>query len=640
MLFNLASLGSFRYVLLKNHFHKVTDVEGMWIDYTATPGVVLDSKVSISQDGSNFTDPRPISELSAMWTSQGKPEQFDIRILITREGSESGSLMVNDITINLTDQDKLVTCRCSETPVDIFDSSFAGLQMDANLDIINPLLGSGKVCGPSMSPHIVANVYALEQQLNLHLNQRMGYEVDYFRTDPMRDTQDVIMKEYVLKNVVDRKCVKVVIPSGAIPEEDYEMNQWGIDFGTFEVHISPFYFKQQFGADARPMVDDFMWFATYQRFYQIFAVSEGRGAGGKMTFWKLQMRKYEKSAAVQMDSSLEDLLSGAAPGYDELVNGEYVNEMADANNDKFQDATQANDPYRLMVNEKVRVIDHKLIIASNQISAFKYSLSDVTPGGVAVTYKSPDTPLKSWTASFVAKIVAPSPTPLPVLSVSGSGNEVSFSLDSSAIALSFIAAGQAINVSGKSYPITSVVGSTIKVLVSDRPEYSALTNNTDPVLLQDHAEVLNLGDWTLALTDMDLLLYNDTDLFRVSYSRLDTSKHLFAMVSSSDITNQIKLEVFESDKDEVMAPGQFSFRSIGRKLYVVGNAMPQVVTPNLLGSNMDIRQVKITKRVIEPHEVQQFLKASVSAENSIMLISDLPQPLNRAETLDRNDVRL
>ena len=135
------------------------------------------------------------------------------------------------------------------------------------------------------------NVY---QDLSMSVNILFGHEVNYYSIQPSGRGKDVVLKEYNLFDVVDEKCIKVLVPGNNFPDNKPIFDTFGIQFDApLEIHIDRKYFEGIFGKGSQPRKRDIIFFPLTNRIYQIESTYLHRDFNLYPVFFKCQLMKYE-----------------------------------------------------------------------------------------------------------------------------------------------------------------------------------------------------------------------------------------------------------------------------------------------------------------------------------------------------------
>ena len=135
------------------------------------------------------------------------------------------------------------------------------------------------------------NIY---QDLSKMVNTLFGHEVNYYSVQPNGRGKDIILREYSLFDVVDEKCMKIMVPGNKFPDNKPIYDTFGIQFESpFEVHIDRKYFESIFGKGAQPRKRDIIFFPLINRIFQIESTYLFRDFNMYPVYFKCQLMKYE-----------------------------------------------------------------------------------------------------------------------------------------------------------------------------------------------------------------------------------------------------------------------------------------------------------------------------------------------------------
>jgi len=135
------------------------------------------------------------------------------------------------------------------------------------------------------------NIY---QDLSRTVNTLFGHEVNYYSVQPNGRGKDVVLKEYSLFDVVEDKCIKVLVPQNNFPDNKPIYDTFGIQFEQpLEVHIDRKYFESIFGKGSQPRKRDIIFFPLTNRIYQIESTYLHRDFNLYPVYFKCQLMKYD-----------------------------------------------------------------------------------------------------------------------------------------------------------------------------------------------------------------------------------------------------------------------------------------------------------------------------------------------------------
>jgi hypothetical protein len=170
-------------------------------------------------------------------------------------------------------------------------------------------------CGViTFNPYAVNTALNLYQDLSLSVNKLFGWEVNYYSVQAQSRSKDVVLKEYTLYDVVDEKCVKVMVPNNQFPDNKINYDPFGLQFeGPFEIHIDKIYFESFFGRGAQPRKRDIIYFPLTNRIYEINSMYLFRDFMYAPVYFKIELKKYQpKSNTYYKDPAYKEELDGIA----------------------------------------------------------------------------------------------------------------------------------------------------------------------------------------------------------------------------------------------------------------------------------------------------------------------------------------
>ena len=251
---------------------------------------------------------------------------------------------------------------------------------------------------PQLSTQDQANLFNPYQQntamnllnkLSADAEQVFGHKVIYFSTDPDKRGQDHTLHEYQLYNVVCEGTLKVSVDGNNFPDSQIVMNQFDLSlFESMTVHITKKQFKEIFGPQRRPAKEDFLYFCDINRMFQVDHAQQFRSFNNYATYYKVVLRKYNKSSNVQAGSQsikerIEQLTNNST--IDQLFGIENNQDKAAiANKPQLQPLTR--DPIRIAINginTNQLIVKELIENSTNIISKQHYDFSDALISGMA-----------------------------------------------------------------------------------------------------------------------------------------------------------------------------------------------------------------------------------------------------------------
>lgn len=220
-------------------------------------------------------------------------------------------------------------------------------------------------------------------------NAIFGHEVLYFLTDADSNGIDYTFHEYQLLNYVCSETIKVSVDGNSFPDNQISINQFDLSlFESFEIHITKDDFKTIFGVDKRPSKEDFLWFCTLNRMFQVEHAQPFRQFNNAAIYYKVLLKKYTQKANVgagnkNIEERVRELTRNST--IDELFGIEMDEDKAAvANKEQFNTLTKDT----LRLETSARIIKEIVESRTNVIAKTYYDLAYSTPGEEVVKYRN------------------------------------------------------------------------------------------------------------------------------------------------------------------------------------------------------------------------------------------------------------
>jgi hypothetical protein len=230
------------------------------------------------------------------------------------------------------------------------------------------------------------------RQLSQMASDLFGHCVTYFKTDPKRETRDVILKEYSLYNVIEKSDLNILVPDNELPTREIQFNMFAMDLpDLFEIHIVKSEFENTFGVGERPSEFDYLWFPLTDRMYEVNSISLPDDFFHESTYYRVNLSLYKDrqnrdySDAEEVQEELQELIDSA----ESLFGEEADNEKEKVRNPKQYNNVGLNskDPLRKYLNPKLIINSERLISNYTIISKNNYNLKSLDAGELGLTYK-------------------------------------------------------------------------------------------------------------------------------------------------------------------------------------------------------------------------------------------------------------
>lgn len=239
------------------------------------------------------------------------------------------------------------------------------------------------------------NPYALTKSVKMYkqlvniVNGIFGHNVIYFKTEPDLRTEDVILMEYSLHNVVDKQTIKVLVPDNQFPSETITYDIFGIELNEFEVHITAAEFESHFGLGKYPRNKDYLYIPLINEMYEINSIAYADEFNKEHSYWRAKLVKYQDRGDVikgQFDEDTDVLITGIEEIFGERIQDEYKKNLKP---EIFQTVTDKQyDGIRTFVDRKLQIIDYTLKNRWTVVSKNYYDFSSMTLGDSAIVYEA------------------------------------------------------------------------------------------------------------------------------------------------------------------------------------------------------------------------------------------------------------
>jgi hypothetical protein len=239
------------------------------------------------------------------------------------------------------------------------------------------------------NPYALTKSVTMYKQLVNIVNGIFGHQVTYFKTEPDARTTDVILMEYSLHNVVDKKTIKILVPDNEFPTEAHTYDIFGIELEDFEIHITSEEFETQFGAGKYPRNKDYMYIPIINKMYEISSVALADEFNRSHSYWKVKLVKYQDRGDVlkgQFDDDTDVLVTGIEEIFGERIQDEYKKNLKP---EQFQTVIDKHeDGIRTFVDRKLEIVDYALKNRWTVVSKNYYNFLNMTTGDSAVVYEA------------------------------------------------------------------------------------------------------------------------------------------------------------------------------------------------------------------------------------------------------------
>ena len=219
-------------------------------------------------------------------------------------------------------------------------------------------------------PYKMNRAIRLYKDLNLMVNTLFGHDSNYYRAIPHRRSNDVILMEQSLYYHDDQKCVKVIVPGNAFPDNKLNMGLFGPDYEMpFEIQIDKDYFQTIFGQGTGPQKRDIIYIPRAGRPYEVSSSYLFRDFMNEPLYFKVTLIKWLPKSNVEQSEDvniLEDFTRSAIKLFGEEMHAEEI----DANNpQQYTVATTTRDLVRsyvdLNISDDENLLNYYTVVAEH-----------------------------------------------------------------------------------------------------------------------------------------------------------------------------------------------------------------------------------------------------------------------------------
>jgi len=259
-------------------------------------------------------------------------------------------------------------------------------------------------CDGGWNPYDISRAGQMYTQLSAMASNLFGFCVKYYKTKADQRSQDVILKEYSLFDVIKSGEVKIMVPDNELPTRDIQFNPLMMDFPVqFEIHIVKSAFEAIFGIGSKPQMRDYLYFEQFMnRMYEVDAVAEADDFMYTGSYWRVSLVTYQQRTNVGYDNTVDGLAAETSTealvsNVEEKFRVERENEFKDVRkpNEYNTIGSQANDYVRRSLNKKMTITEENVYNQWTIISKYHYALGTLIDGSVGVKYRYTG----GWTAT-------------------------------------------------------------------------------------------------------------------------------------------------------------------------------------------------------------------------------------------------
>ena len=319
-----------------------------------------------------------IGDIKSLIFDPSKPLWIDIKAEVAAL-SAGHTISIISVTFTLeTESGVIESCPqfCVECTDPFAMEGCANIEVSCNADTFNP--------------YQLTKSATIYKQLVGITNNIFGHNVTYFRTESDIRTEDVILMEYSLHNVVEKGTVKILVPDNEFPSEANTYDIFGIEFAEFEIHIVAEEFERVFGLGKTPRNKDYMYIPIINRMYEIESMSLADEFNREHSYWRIKLVKYQDRTSVikgQFEDDTDALVTGVEEIFGERIQDEYEKNTKP---EQYQTITTTyRDGIRQFVDRSLSIIDHDLKNRWTVVSKNYYDLKNVITNNTSILYTVP-----------------------------------------------------------------------------------------------------------------------------------------------------------------------------------------------------------------------------------------------------------
>lgn len=386
-LIEFTAIGNYRIISWSEPFKKVQSFNGWIIDTSGEnpPSIFLFLEYRWSINGSNWSLWSDLTQQSIQQLPISPANPFWIEVRMTASSSENASpyyppgtplspaIILEDFELDL-----------SYEFVDPRDLMRASAPICSKELTNYPIVFSD--CNYTFRPYDVNRAINIYQDLSKIVNNVFGHEVVYYSVQPQGRGKDIVLKEYTLFDVVDEKCVKVMVPGNTFPDAQVTFETWGLNFQQpFEIHIDRKYFESIFGKGSQPRKRDIIYFPKTNRIYRVDSMYVFRDINNYPVYFKIQLTKYEvQKNTTFLNPEAEVELKDYTVNTKDLFGEEIKNQEIDLTKPEQYVVTSQRrfeDPTRSYLNKDLPIIEYDLnnnwtIVFNNYYDLDKIFIND------------------------------------------------------------------------------------------------------------------------------------------------------------------------------------------------------------------------------------------------------------------------
>lgn len=139
------------------------------------------------------------------------------------------------------------------------------------------------------------------------VTESYGHVVIYFKTSPLETLHT--FSTHVIKNVIDIKKLKIMIPNNELPQDRQTFTDWDMMLqDDFSIHIVKSIFEQAFGENTFPQENDYLYLPIINKLFKVSSMQPKNGFMGRIGWWETYLSKYEDNECVVLSDAIKESL--------------------------------------------------------------------------------------------------------------------------------------------------------------------------------------------------------------------------------------------------------------------------------------------------------------------------------------------
>jgi len=151
------------------------------------------------------------------------------------------------------------------------------------------------------------------------VSEMYGHTCIYFKTEPVENEILHTFANYVIRNVIAIKKLKILFPNNELPQDRNIYTDWDMPLqDEIVVHIITQKFERAFGTNKIPSSKDYLYLPIINKLFRVSTMQPKTGFMGKIGWWETYLSKYEEDETVILSDELKNSLT-ILPEFDQAI---------------------------------------------------------------------------------------------------------------------------------------------------------------------------------------------------------------------------------------------------------------------------------------------------------------------------------